>query len=145
MNFMYFIRLLTLLFIKLDFVIDDVNSNISYGLTKITSSFSTYFFFDSILCSSFLYNFCISQILFSTYWFSYPLYILSLLASILWIWNTQSSMLLWIKYHKSSNISRILVAFIVWLLMLTFRIVSSISVIIILVSPTIFIISHTCL
>ena len=113
MNFMYFIRLLTLLFIKLDFVIDDVNSDTSYGLTKITSSSSTYFFFDSILCSSFLYNFYISQILFSTYWFSHLLYTLSLLASILWIWNTQSSMLLWIKYHKSSNISRILVAFMV--------------------------------
>ena len=38
MNFMYFIRLSTSSFIKLDFIVDDVDSDISYGLIKITSS-----------------------------------------------------------------------------------------------------------
>ena len=68
------------------------------------------------------------------YEFPLPLYVFNLSASILWIWNFQSSILLWIKYHKSSDIPRIFVMFIVWLLILAFRIVLSISVIIMFAS-----------
>ena len=53
-------------------------------------------------------------------------------------------MLLWIKYCRSSDIPNMLVVFVVQLLMLACKIVCSISVIIVLVSPAIFIISHTC-
>ena len=82
MNFMYLIRLLTSLFIKFDF--DNViDSNILYGLIRITSSSSTLSLFDSFSCSSFLYNSCISQILLSTYWFPFPLYASSSSANIL--------------------------------------------------------------
>ena len=63
MTFMYFIRLSTLLSIKLDFVVNDVNSDTSYGLIKITSSSSTLSLFDSFFCSLSLYNSCISWIL----------------------------------------------------------------------------------
>jgi len=73
MNFIYLIRLLTSLFIKLD-VDNDVDSDTSYGLIRITFSFSTLSLIDSFSCSLFLYNSCISQILSSTYWFPFPLY-----------------------------------------------------------------------
>ena len=111
----------------------------------ITSSFSTLPFLNFTLLSLSLYRSCISQMLSSTYWFPRPLYTSNSLANILWIRNTQSSMLLWIRYYKSSDIPRILVVFMVQLLILTFRIVSFISIIIILVSPAIFIIPFTCL
>jgi len=128
MNFMYFMRLLTSSFIKLDFVVDNVNSSTSYGLIKITSSSSTLPFLNFILCSSSLYRSYISQMLSSTYWFPCSLYVSNLSANIFWIWNTWFSILLWIRYHKSSDIPRILVVFIVQLLMLIFRIVSSIYI-----------------
>ena len=142
MNFMYLIRFLTSLFIKLDF--DDVNSDTLYGLIRITSSFSTLPLFNSFSCSSFLYNSYISWILSSTYWFSFSLYVSSSSANILWIWNTWPSILLWIKYYRSSDISNMLVVFIVWLLILAYKIICSISVIVVLVSSAIFIIFHTC-
>jgi len=143
MNCMYLIRLLTLLFIKFDFD-NDIDSNILYSLIRITSSFSTLSLFDSFSCSSFLYNSCISQILLSTYWFSFSLYAFSSSANILWIWNTWSSILLWIKYYRSSDISNMLVALMIWLSILACKTVCSISIIIVLVSSAIFIISRTC-
>ena len=143
MKFIYLIKLSTSSSIKLDFD-DDVDSDISYGLIRIIFSFFILPLFDSFSCSSFLYNSCISQILSSTYWFHFPLYASSLSANILWVWNIQSSMLFWIKYCRSSDISNMLVEFMVQLLILAYKIVCSISVIIMLVSPTIFIISYTC-
>ena len=133
MNFIYFIRLFTLLSMKLNVVVNDVNLDTLYGLIKITSSSSTTPpLFNFFICSLFLYNSWIFQILLSTYWFPHSLYISNSSASILWIWNTQFSMLFWIKYCKSSNTPRILVAFMVQLLMLIFKIVSSISIIVVL-------------
>ena len=145
MNFMYFIKLLTLSFMKLNFIVDDVDLDTLYGLINMTSSSSSLPSFDSLFCSTSLYNSCISQMLLSTYWFPHPLYVSNLLANILWTWYAQSSMLLWIKYHKSSDIPRMFIVFIVWLLILAFRIVLSISVIIMLASSAIFIMSHICL
>ena len=60
MNFMYFIRLSTVSSMKLNFVVDDINLDISYGLIKITSSSSTLSLFDSFFCSISLYSSCIS-------------------------------------------------------------------------------------
>ena len=53
MNFIYLIKFSTLLFIKLDLVVD-VDSSISYGLIRITSLSSTFPFYLSLfsLCSS---------------------------------------------------------------------------------------------
>jgi len=77
--------------------------------------------------------------------FSLSLYASSLSASIYWIWNTQFSMLLWIRYHRSSDIPAIFIALMTQLLILAFRIESSISIIVVLVSAAIFIISLICL
>ena len=138
MNFIYIIRLLTLLCMKFDFVIDDADLDILYGLIKIIS------LFDSFFCSISLYSSCIFQILLLMYWFPHLLYVSNLSANILWIWYIWSSILLWIRYCRSSDISRMFIAFIVLLLMLAFRIVSFIFLIVVLVSPAIFIISCTC-
>ena len=145
MNFMYFIRLAISSSMKLDFVVDNTNLDTLYSLIKITSSSSTTPpLFDSLFYSSFLYSFCISWMLLTTYLFPYPPYASNSSANIIWTWYTQSFILLWIKYCKSSNIPRIFIVFIVQLLMLAFRIVSSISIIIIFASSAIFIISYTC-
>ena len=132
MNFIYLIRLLTSLSIKLDFN-DDITSNTLHGLIRITSSSSILLLFNSFSCSSFLYNSCISQILSSIYQFPFPLYAFSLSANILWI-----------KYHRFSDIPNMLVVFIVQLLILACKITCFISVIVVLVPSTIFIISYTC-
>ena len=142
MNFMYLSRLLTLLSIKLDFV--DDKKDISYSLIRMISSSSTCPWFVSFICSLFLYNSCISLILLFTYWFPYLLYASNSSANMHWTWYAQSSMLLWIRYCRSSHTPRIFIVFVVQLLMLAFRIIPFISVIVIFASSAIFIISHTC-
>ena len=63
---------------------------------SMTSSSSTLplFFF---VCFLFIYNSWIFYMFSSTYVLSLPLYIFSLSANILWIWNTWSSILLWTR------------------------------------------------
>ena len=109
------------------------------SITSSSSILPSSFFISSSLYSSYIF-----WMLLSTYVFSLPLYASNLSASICWIWNTQFSMSLWIKYYKFSNTPTIFVALMTQLLILAFRIESSISMIIILVSATIFIISLTC-
>ena len=91
------------------------------------------------------YRSWIPQIFSSTYWFSFSLYWSNSLASILWIWNALLSMLLWIRYQRSSAIWVIFIVFVVRLLMLAVRIFPSISITVISVSSTIFFISFIIL
>ena len=139
MNFIYLRKFSTLSVIKLVFD-NDIIEDTSYGLTSMTSSFSTLLVFSF---SSSLYSSWISQILLSTYLLSFPLYQSSSLANILWIWNICSSMLLWTRYRRFSDIWVILVVFITQLLILTIKIDPSISVIIVLASSTSFLMSFT--
>ena len=132
--------------IKLDFiVVDNMDLDTLYGLIKITSlSSTTPSLFNSLFCSSSLYSSYISWMLSSTYLFPHLLYASNSSANILWTWYAQSFILLWIKYRKSSDIPRMSIVFIVWLLMLAFRMVLSISVIVVFASSAIFIIFLTC-
>ena len=141
MNYMYLSKLLTLSFIKLDFVDDE--DNISYSLIKMTSLSSTCPWF-VFVWSLFLYSSCISLMLSFTYWFPYLLYASNSSASLHWTWYIWSFMLLWIRYHRSSDIPRMFIVFVVWLLMLAFKIVLFTFVIVVFASFAIFIISCTC-
>jgi len=127
-----------------NFAIDDMDLDTLYGLIKITFLSSTLHLFDSFFYFLSLYRSCIFLILSFTYWFLYSLYTPNSSANIVWIWYILSSILLWMRYHRSSDISRMFIVFVVLLLMLAFKIIFSISVIFILVSTAIFIMSCTC-
>ena len=82
--------------------------------------------------------------LLSMHLFPLSLYVSSSSASIHWIWNTWFSMSLWIRYHRSSDTPAIFIALMTQLLILAFRIESSISVIVVLASAAIFVMSLIC-
>ena len=78
---------------------------------RMTSLSSTYPWFVSFVCSLSLYSSCISLMLSSIYWFPHPLYASNSSANMHWTWYAQSSMLLWIRYCRSSNIPRMFIVF----------------------------------
>ena len=102
MNFIYLRRLLTSSSMKLELFVD-VDLETLYGLMSMTSSSSTLplFFF---ICFLFIYNSWIFYMFSSTYVLSLPLYLFSLSANILWIWNTQSSILLWTRLSRLQKV-----------------------------------------
>ena len=102
MNFIYLRKLLTSSSMKLELFVD-VDLETLYGLMSMTSSSSTLplFFF---ICFLFIYNSWIFYMFSSTYVLFLSLYLFSLSANILWIWNTRSSILLWTRLSRLQKV-----------------------------------------